>query len=100
MEKIILLLLVAVGAAIRPTPVKLAYLTQNRFDLQNSFVSNLFAHIENDDLNGFAFELASYDTAEDIQKCLFSGACLAALDYDSTPIAKLKYDGPEDRRLR
>lgn len=63
-------------------PVKIAYLPQNRFDLQRSFLDNLLKQLARKDKT-FTFELVSYETNADIHACLIDGTCLAALDYEN-----------------
>ena len=61
--------------------MKIAYLSQNRYDLQNSFISNLLKQLERAE-ESFQYELVSYVETSEIDACLMDGSCLAALDYD------------------
>ena len=70
-----------VGVVVAATPAKIAYLTQNRYDLQNSFISNLLKQLEREE-NDFSYELISYESDDQIVSCIEDGSCLASLDYE------------------
>ena len=61
-------------------PIQVAYLAENRFDLQNNFLANFLGHLEKID-NQFSFELQSFSSEVDLVNCLATGSCLASLDY-------------------
>ena len=68
---------------------QIAYLPENRYNLQNDFVSNLLARIENE--GDFQFQLVSYQSLAEIEACLQDGTCVAAIDYE--------YNGKGDVQL-
>ena len=62
------------------TRAQIAYLAENRFEMQNFFLFNLLGHLERKDRD-LVFELVNYNSEEEIQACLADGTCLATLDY-------------------
>ena len=63
-------------------PTILGYLAQNRFEMQNSFVTNLLKHIKREDDSDFDFDTKSLSSEAEVESCLDSGECSAILCYN------------------
>lgn len=66
-------------------PSQIAYLAENRFDLQNNFLANFLSQLEERD-SQFSYELVSFSDEKDIDSCLANGSCLASINYQAVPV--------------
>ena len=68
--------------------IEIAYLDDDRYLMQNTFIINLFnqiQHTKEAKEKGVNFELKEYADVKQIEDCLSNGTCLAALDYNDQP---------------
>ena len=73
---LIQLLLQTIGWAKQKETKQIAYLSSEKFRLQNDFIYNMLSHLPD-----VEFELFKCQKQEEIAKCLNNGTCSASLDY-------------------